>query len=134
MKKTRSLLTAITIVLASTTALVAITDVAAARDGGSGHQDMSHQMNAQGNRPLAMGMPSRDMTSKPPIYREKGSKNANDYVHKKHKGCGKLIVPTAGCATPARDPVGNTRPSLPTEAKQPTGTSRQPKMPSLSPT
>jgi hypothetical protein len=67
-------------------------------------------------------MPARDMTSKPPVYRKNGGAEA----YKKHKGCGKLIVPTAGCATPARDPVGNTRPSLPTEAKQSNDKSRQP--------
>jgi hypothetical protein len=125
MKKTRSLLTAIAIMLASTTALVAISDVAAARGNGGGHQDMSHQTDAQGNRRVAMGMPSRDMTSKPPVYRDKGSRNSA-HAHKKHKGCGKLIVPTADCPTPARNPVGNTRPSVPTEAKQPIDKTRKP--------
>lgn len=38
------------------------------------------------------------------------------------KGCGKIIVPTAGCGTPANDPVGNTHPSLP----QRTDTTRKP--------
>ncbi len=99
------------IALASATALVAISDVAAARSG-HGHQGMSHQM-----------------TRKPPV--QKGSKNAHLYMHKKHKGCGKLIVPTAGCPTPVRDPVGNTRPSLPTEAKQPVDKSRQPVLESV---
>jgi len=122
MNKTRSPLTTTAIVLASTVALIAIPDVAAARGG---HQDTSHQTTAQGNRTAALGPQSRDMTSKPPVYRDKGSKDANAYAHKKHKGCGKLI-PTAGCSTLARDPVGNTRPSLPTEAKQPTDKSRQP--------
>jgi hypothetical protein len=126
MKKTRFPLTAIAIVLASTTTLVAIADVAAARNAGGGHQDVSHQTNAQGNRQAAIGTLSRDMTRKPPVYREKGSKSGNADLLKKHKGCGKLIVPTAGCPTPARDPVGNTRPSLPTEAKQPAGMNRQP--------
>lgn len=126
MKKTRSPLTAIAIVLASTMALVAISDVAAARGGNSGHQDVSHQMNAQVNRKVATGMPSRDMTSKPPVYRQKGSKSGSAEAYKKHNRCGKLIVPTSGCAIPARDPVGNTRPSLPTEAKQPIDKSRQP--------
>jgi len=125
MNKTRSPLTAIAIVLASTTALVAVSDIAAARGGGGGHQETSRQMNAQGNRQVAMSTPSRDMTSKPPVYRDKGSRNDSAHA-KKHKGCGKLIVPTAGCPTPARDPVGNTRPSLPTEAKQPTDKSRLP--------
>jgi hypothetical protein len=67
------------------------------------------------------------MTSKPPVYRQKGSKSGSAEAYKKnHKGCGKLIVPTAGCPMPARDPVGNTRPSLPTEAKQPIDKTRQP--------
>ncbi len=121
MKSIRAPLTASALVLASTTALVAVSDAATARSGG-GHQDKSHQTNAQ----VAMGTPSRDMTSKLSVMsRQKGSKSSNAETYKKHKGCGKLIVPTAGCPTPARDPVGNTRPSLPTEAKQPTK-SRQP--------
>ncbi len=126
MKTTRSPLTAIAIVLASTTALVTVSDVAMARSGNSGHQDVSHQMNAQPNRKVATGTPSRDMTSQPAVYRQKGSKSGSAEAYKKHKGCGKLIVPTAGCPVPARDPVGNTRPSLPTEAKQPIDKNRQP--------
>ena len=124
MNRTKSPITAIMIVLASTTALIAISDAATARGGGGNHQDVSRRMGAQANRPSPTAAPSREMTSKPPVHREKGGNTV--YVQKKHKGCGKLIVPTAGCPTPARDPVGNTRPSLPTEAKQPTGTSRQP--------
>jgi hypothetical protein len=94
--------------------------------GGGGHRNVSNQMKAQADRRLAMGMASRGMTSKPPVHLEKGSKDGTAYAHMKHKGCGKLVVPTAGCATPTRDPVGNTRPSLPTEAKQPVDKSRQP--------
>ena len=123
MTKTRSLHTAIAIMLVSTTALVAASEFALARGGGGGgggHQGMSHtdqsSHESRGSRSghLVMGMPSRTMGSKPAVYRGKSA-----YTHKKHKGCGKLIVPTAGCATPARDPVGNTRPSLPKETKQP---------------
>jgi len=99
MKKTK--LTTIAIMFASATALVAIPDTAAAH-GSRGPQD-----------------PTRHMTSK-------ASKKADLYTHRKHKACGKLILPTAGCPTPARDPVGSTRPSLPTEAKQPLDKTRQP--------
>ena len=71
-----------------------------------------------------------------PTNRDRHTKHRHKHAHDRKKGkitgtttakgCGKLIVPTAGCPTPTRNPVGNTVPSLPKEAKQPTAPVRQP--------
>ena len=108
MKNTRSMLTAVTIVLLGTTAPLAFSDFAAARGGG--HQDMGHHTDS--GRSLATASSLRHTTNEQHGNREKLSKSASTYTREGRKGCGKLILPTAGCATPAHDPVGNTHPDL----------------------
>jgi hypothetical protein len=60
-----------------------------------------------------------------PGDRDGDRRRASEDRLKKEK-CGTLILPTAGCGTPARDPVGNTRPTLPERTAQPLGDGRKP--------
>ncbi len=151
-KKRRISFTALAVLLANTTALVAFSGVAAAR---MRSHDMSslnlHHENRKDHRDRNDRHVARKHTKrkshakrsveciKAPCSIDSGDRHtklSHKHAHDRNKdkatgtatarGCGKLIVPTTGCATPARDPVGNTKPSLPKEAKQPTTPVRQP--------
>jgi len=120
--KLTTALARIAIALAGTTT----SEIAYARGGGGGggHQGMALMSQPVKTMPvhLAMGPSSRGMNLPTQSHSEKGER----YDHKKHSGCRHIIVPTAGCGTPARDPVGNTVPKLPKEAKQPVGAGGKP--------
>jgi hypothetical protein len=99
-KMNKTKFTAIAIALMGTTALTTMSEIAYAHGGGGGG---GHQGMTQKSQPLNQS------------HNEKGER----YADKKHSGCGKVIVPTAGCATAARDPVGHTRPTLGTKKPLP---------------
>ncbi len=127
---------AIATVFASTMSLVTISDLAVARSDRNDHGSMAdlhkhHKDDRHAEHTRRHHRKKHEkysvMCIKAPCSRD----GVDRHAHRKHSECGKLIVPTADCPTPARDPVGNTHPSLPQEAKQPTNASRKPVLENL---
>jgi hypothetical protein len=131
MKQTRAAFVAFTMLLAGAPAFVATSGVAAARAAGSDHKahkdhDRKHSDNERSHRKK-----HAVVCIKAPCPGDSGSqhrerkRHESDEARMKQK-CGTLILPTAGCGTPVRDPVGNTRPTLPERTKQPLEDGRKP--------
>ncbi|HXD45643.1 MAG TPA: hypothetical protein VN655_10960 [Pseudolabrys sp.] len=133
-KQTRAAFAAFTILLVGTTALIATSGVAAARSEHADHKDRKMHKDREGGREAHKQSHHRRkhkkrvivcITAPCPGDRDAARRRAAEDKLKKEK-CGTLILPTAGCPTPARDPVGNTRPTLPERTKQPVTEGRKP--------
>ena len=134
MKQIRAACVALTMLLAGAPAFVATSGAAAARAASSDHKahkdhDRKHSDNERSHRKkhkkhvvVCIKAPCPGDTGSQ--HRER-KRRESDEARMKEK-CGTLILPTAGCGTPARDPVGNTRPTLPERTKQPLEGGRKP--------
>ena len=117
------------IVPAGTIALTGTSGVAAARSSHADHKDSKVHKDRDGKHERSHHRKKHKkrvvcITAPCPGDGDR-KRHASDDARKKEK-CGTLILPTAGCGTPARDPVGNTRPTLPERQKQPLADGRQP--------
>ena len=139
LKQTRAAVVAFTMLLAGAPAIVATSGAAAARTAGSDHKahkdhDTKHSDKERSHRKKHRKHVVECI--KAPCPGDSGTKHRerkrreSDEARKKEK-CGTLILPTAGCGTPARDPVGNTRPTLPERQKQPLADGRKPVLENL---
>ena len=134
MKQIRAACVALMMLLAGAPAFVATSGAAAARAASSAHKahkahDWKHSDNERSHR--KKHKKHAVVCIKAPCPGDTGSQHGerkrreSDEARMKEK-CGTLILPTAGCGTPARDPVGNTRPTLPERTKQPLEDGRKP--------
>ena len=139
-KTMRAAFVAVTMLLAAAPAFVAMPAAAALRAVSKDHTDKSERTaHKDHDRKHADHKRSHRKKHKKPVvvcitapcpgdigktHRERKQRESDEKL-KKEK-CGTLILPTAGCGTPARDPVGNTRPTLPERTKQPVGDGRKP--------
>jgi hypothetical protein len=153
LKTTRAVFAALTILLASATAFIAVPNPAVARGGAhdhkehkqhkdhadrkdhgdrrSDHERSEHRRKHKKQKVVCIKAPcpgdsgardGRRRRKQADVEGKDKARAGNASAKGKDEGCGKVIVPTAGCGTPANDPVGNTRPSLP----QRTDTNRKP--------
>jgi Ni/Co efflux regulator RcnB len=131
-KTMRSAVTALAILLAGTMTLTVTSGVAAAKsvshadhkthkDGDRKHESHERSHHRKKHRKKVIVC----IKAPCPGDRDGDRRRASEDRLKKEK-CGTLILPTAGCGTPARDPVGNTRPTLPERTAQPLGDGRKP--------
>ena len=136
-KLIRTSLVLFAILLASTMALVGTSGVAAARSNHADHKDRKVHKDLDGKQETRKQSRHRKKHKKKAIVcikapcpgdgarHDDDKRRASEDKQKKDK-CGTLILPTAGCGTPARDPVGTTRPTLPERTKQPLEDGRKP--------
>ena len=136
-KLIRTSLVLFVILLASTMALVGTSGVAVARSNHADHKDRKVHKDRDGKHETRKQSRHRKKHKKKAIVcikapcpgdgarHDDDKRRASEDKQKKDK-CGTLILPTAGCGTPARDPVGTTRPTLPERTKQPLEDGRKP--------
>jgi hypothetical protein len=78
------------------------------------HQQNNSQNNGAKTHFVISGQPA---SAKKVIHERKKEKHAENkkekQAEKKKKGCEKIIVPTTECGVSRKDPVGNTKPTLP---------------------
>jgi hypothetical protein len=81
------------------------------------HQQNNGKNNGAKPHFVISGLPA---SAKKVIHERKKEKHAENkkekQAEKKKKGCEKIIVPTAECGVSRKDPVGNTKPTLPRPA------------------
>ena len=142
-KLIRTSLVLFAILLASTMALFGTSGVAAARSNHADHKDRKVHKDRDGKHETRKQSRHRKkhkkkaiVCIKAPCPGDSGTKHRDRKRHErddklKKDKCGTLILPTAGCGTPARDPVGTTRPTLPERTKQPLEDGRKPVLENL---
>ena len=132
-KTMRAAFVAVTMLLAGAPALVATSGAAVARAGSDHKAHKDHDRKHSDDKRSHRKKHKKHIVVciKAPCPGDSGTKHRDRKRHErddklKKDKCGTLILPTAGCGTPARDPVGTTRPTLPERTKQPLEDGRKP--------